>query len=100
MVVQNLDLGESLQRLDRLSCQELSDLVAQCAAAIDNGASCIEAYVAFVLAQQELARRFGVALSFDHPLRFPYSVGLFAAEGDEDTAATGRRVPAPEGSNR
>jgi|FLYL01.1.fsa_nt_gi hypothetical protein len=104
MLVRKLDLGESLQRLERLNRQELGDLVAQCGEAIAKGSSCIEAYVAFVLAQKELARRFGVATSFENPLRFPYPAGRFEAEGEVDVgdeeADADRRVRASEGSER
>jgi hypothetical protein len=44
-------------RVQRFSNEQLSDIICRCEAVIADGSAEIEDYEAFVLAQQELARR-------------------------------------------
>lgn len=48
------DVGEKVQFL---STEELSDIISNCEGAIADGSAEIEDYEAFVVCQQELARR-------------------------------------------
>ena len=49
-----MDVGDKVQRL---STEELSSIISKCESAIADGSAEIEDYEAFVLCQQELARR-------------------------------------------
>jgi hypothetical protein len=49
-----MDVGDQVQRL---STEELSTIISKCESAIADGSAEIEDYEAFVLCQQELARR-------------------------------------------
>ncbi len=49
--------GDFFRNIQRLSNEELSDLINECESAISNGSAEIEDYEAFVLCHKELARR-------------------------------------------
>lgn len=57
-MVQYAEYNNVQETLPRLSNQELREIVSTCETAIAEGSARIEDYEAFVLAQQELARRF------------------------------------------
>lgn len=54
VVVQDVNFSE---RVQQFSNEQLSDIICRCESAIADGSAEIEDYEAFVLAQQELARR-------------------------------------------
>ncbi|MCA9839518.1 MAG: hypothetical protein KC422_21590 [Trueperaceae bacterium] len=53
-MMHSMDVGDKVQRL---STEELSKIISKCESAIADGSAEIEDYEAFVLCQQELARR-------------------------------------------
>ena len=56
-MVQHIELSNVHESISQLSNPELRDVIAACEASISEGSARIEDYEAFVLAQQELARR-------------------------------------------
>ena len=56
-MVQHVQVGSVYESIPQLSNQELREVIAACEEAISEGTARIEDYEAFVLAQQELARR-------------------------------------------
>ncbi len=56
-MVQHVQVGSVHESIPQLSNQELREVIATCEEAISEGTARIEDYEAFVLAQQELARR-------------------------------------------
>ena len=53
-MLQHVDVGQKVQYL---STEELSGIISKCEVAIADGSAEIEDYEAFVVCQQELARR-------------------------------------------
>lgn len=56
-MMQHVQVGSVHENIPQLSNQELREVIATCEEAISEGTARIEDYEAFVLAQQELARR-------------------------------------------
>ena len=56
-MVQHVRVNSVHESISQLSNQELREVIATCEEAISEGTARIEDYEAFVLAQQELARR-------------------------------------------
>ena len=56
-MVQPIQLESVYESIPQLSNQELREVIATCEESISEGSARIEDYEAFVLAQQELARR-------------------------------------------
>ena len=56
-MVQHVQVDSVHESIPQLSNQELREVIATCEEAISEGTARIEDYEAFVLAQQELARR-------------------------------------------